>query len=483
MEHNILEIKELTKKFDGVVAVDRLSFAIKQGEIVCITGENGAGKTTLFNLITGFEKPDNGSIIFNNQEITNLQATRRAQKGIARLFQNPRIFNHLTVVENLLAAASNHNGDKITNYLKFRFKKIIKTETHNKQVAIDLLKFMQLENQKNYFAANLSFGEKKLLGMAMLLLNNASVLLLDEIYSGVNKRMIEKINQQIVQLSKQGKTFLIIEHRIKEIQEICNRTIVLEQGHIKQSENSEKTYKISLSNTDKKYSDENKVLKAENIEVAYGTNTILQNINFELSQGEILGIIGQNGTGKSTLLKSIASIVPKKQGNIFYKDNNLNKLRTDKIQKAGIAYGLQEGLVFNHLKVIEHLQLIEKNEKQWETAFEYFPEIRNILKKRAGNLSGGQRQMLSLSMLLLQKTDLWLLDEPTGGLSNENRIITFDFLQKMKQERQKSFIIVEHNYDFIFNLADKIMLIKNNTNTEKYEPDYIKNNLETILYS
>lgn len=233
MKHNMLELKNISKHFDGIAAVNNVSLFVKQGEITCITGENGAGKTTLFNLITGFEMPDNGLIIYNNENVTNIKPSLRAQKGIARLFQTPRIFSHLTVLENILASTNNHPGEKVKNYLTFKFKNIFITEKENRNKAIEFLSFCQLTDKQDDFAANLSFGQKKLLGLAMLLMNNADLLLLDEIYSGLNIKMVLKINSMLTELSEKGKTFVIIEHRLKQIQNICNRIVTMEQGEIK----------------------------------------------------------------------------------------------------------------------------------------------------------------------------------------------------------------------------------------------------------
>jgi ABC-type branched-subunit amino acid transport system ATPase component len=228
----MLRLKNISKHFDGVAAVDDVSLTVVSQEIVCITGGNGAGKTTLFNLITGFERVDKGTIFFKDKDITNVVPNSRAQQGIARLFQTPRIFQHLSVMENILAAAANQPGEKNRNYLTLKFKKILDAEMQNKNKASELLNFCNLSQYQNEFASNLSFGEKKLLGLCMLLMNNAELLLLDEIYSGLNDLMISKINMLLIELASQGKTFIIIEHRVKEIENICNRILTMEQGRI-----------------------------------------------------------------------------------------------------------------------------------------------------------------------------------------------------------------------------------------------------------
>jgi branched-chain amino acid transport system ATP-binding protein len=228
----MLQVTNISKKFNGLTAVNGVSLDVSTSEIVCLTGNNGAGKTTLFNLITGFESVDQGLILFKGAEITKTSARNRSKMGILRLFQTPRIFKHLTVKDNILAAAKNHPGERIENYLTLRFKRINDVESKNRLKANELIEFCGLKRHQGDFASNLSFGQKKLLSLSMLLMNDAELLLLDEIYSGINRVMIQRINNLLVELSLGGKTFIVIEHRVNEIMGIASRVLTMEQGQI-----------------------------------------------------------------------------------------------------------------------------------------------------------------------------------------------------------------------------------------------------------
>lgn len=227
------------------------------------------------------------------------------------------------------------------------------------------------------------------------------------------------------------------------------------------------------------------ILKIENISAGYGTNRILNNINTTIEKGEILGIIGQNGSGKSTLLKCIFSLLKPQCGEIYFNNSLTSNLRPDELQKRGIAYFIQEGLIFPSLTVAEHLKVVYSKNKETELAFSYFPELKKYLQTRAGNLSGGQRQMLSFFMLLIQDATLWLLDEPTAGLSNANVKLILEFLQMIKEQNNKTILIVEHNFDFIFQVIDKAIILKNGTSTQKFsQNDFTKEEfLDKYLYS
>lgn len=210
----------------------------------------------------------------------------------------------------------------------------------------------------------------------------------------------------------------------------------------------------------------NQLLQIENLSSGYNGKAVLQNISFLVNEGEVLAIIGQNGCGKSTLLKTIARIISDNSGCIIIDNVKLNRLHTWDLKKYGISYFVQGGMVFPTMTVSEHFDLALKDKNMTdatnirEECFSYFPALANYLDKRGGNLSGGQRQMLSFAMLLSQQTKCWLLDEPTAGLAPEAVKEAVGFLKKVKQQSNKTMILVEHNYQVAFDLADRVGIIK-----------------------
>lgn len=198
----------------------------------------------------------------------------------------------------------------------------------------------------------------------------------------------------------------------------------------------------------------------------YNGKTVLQNISFSVNKGEVLAVIGQNGCGKSTLLKTIARIITDNEGDISFAGVKLNNKNTWDLKQQGISWFVQGGMVFPTMKVSDHFELALKDKNKTaaasikEECLSYFPALANCMDKRGGNLSGGQRQMLSFAMLLSQQTQYWLLDEPTAGLAPEAVKEAIGFLRKMKQHSNKTMILVEHNYQVAFELADHIVIIK-----------------------
>ncbi len=209
------------------------------------------------------------------------------------------------------------------------------------------------------------------------------------------------------------------------------------------------------------------MIEVSGLEVNYDSLQVLKNVTFSLERGEILGVIGQNGSGKSTLLKAMFSIVKPAKGIIRYEGHDAVTLSPDQIRKLGIAYCLQGGVIFPNLTVWEHLLLADPKIKRINYAYNVFPEIKEMIHQRAGNLSGGQRQVISLAMLLIQDARIWLLDEPSAGLSPANASKTMEFIKQTNLSQSITMLIVEHNHDFVFELSDFIINVNNNTCSEK----------------
>lgn len=231
MSQPILEISSLSKSFDGLKAVEDISFSIEKGTVASIIGPNGAGKTTLFNLINGFIRQDSGNIQYKGSGIDALSPAQRAILGIGRLWQDIRLFRNVTVLENLLVAKKNHPGEKVLNAL-LGLRGATEFENENLIAAEKVLNFILLDHKRNSLAQDLSYGQQKLLALGRLLMNEAELLLLDEPFAGVNPKMINDIQELIKQLVSDGKTVLMIEHNLPKAMEISDIVYVMDEGKI-----------------------------------------------------------------------------------------------------------------------------------------------------------------------------------------------------------------------------------------------------------
>ncbi|MEM2226751.1 MAG: ABC transporter ATP-binding protein [Candidatus Bathyarchaeia archaeon] len=211
---DILEVRGLTKRFEGLVALSNVSLNVKEGEILGLIGPNGAGKTTLFNCITGFHSPDAGSVIFDGEDITNLVPHIIARKGIARTFQVVRAFHSMSVLDSVITGA----------LCKARDVK------EAKRIAMEVLEFTGLMKKKNIPAHSLTIVDRKRLGLASALATKPRLLLLDEVVAGLNPVEIDEIVGLLRRIREAGITLFVVEHVMRLIMSIADRIIVLHHG-------------------------------------------------------------------------------------------------------------------------------------------------------------------------------------------------------------------------------------------------------------
>ena len=226
----MLSIKNLSKHFGSLKALDGVSLEVEGDSIVGLIGPNGSGKTTLFNVVSGFYEKDSGEIYFNGDRIDGLSPNKIARKGLCRTFQVSKAPEKLTVLENMLLAAKNQVGEGPFSAL-FRRQRVNKTEKANLNRAMELLEMLQLLELRNDYAGDLSGGQKKLLSLGRIFMLEPDMILLDEPTAGVNPTLRVQLMEAIKQLQKlEKKAFFIIEHSMKVISSICDKVYVLNFG-------------------------------------------------------------------------------------------------------------------------------------------------------------------------------------------------------------------------------------------------------------
>ena len=238
---SLLNIKNLTKRFGGVLAVNDVSFEVGTGSIMGLIGPNGAGKTTVFNLITGIYRPDQGEITFDGKSIVNLLTHRIISLGIARTFQTIRLFQNLSVLENVLAGChSRMKSGSLQAMLRTPFQR--QEEKVALARAVQALEFVGLRADAEQLAKNLSYGNQRLLEIARALVTEPRLLILDEPAGGMNEQETTDLITLIRKIRDQGKTILLIEHDMSLVMRVCESIVVLDYG-AKISEGTAETVK------------------------------------------------------------------------------------------------------------------------------------------------------------------------------------------------------------------------------------------------
>ena len=224
-----LEGRDLERRFGGIVAVSGLDITIDPGRITGLIGPNGAGKTTAFNLLTGFLQPNKGEVRYGNRSLNGLKPHRIVRQGVARSFQDLKLFTGLTVLENVLVALPRQRGDHLL-YVYFAPWLVRREERENLGRAMAILEFVGLGARAGDLAEDLSYAEEKLLSVARLLATGAEALLFDEPLSGLAPNALAKVLPIFKRLAGSGRTLCIIEHNLDVIRELCNHVVFLDEG-------------------------------------------------------------------------------------------------------------------------------------------------------------------------------------------------------------------------------------------------------------
>jgi branched-chain amino acid transport system ATP-binding protein len=225
----LLEVKEVTLRFGGVVALNRVNFTLYEGEILGLIGPNGAGKTTAFNAMTGIYAPSEGEILFDGQTVTGRKRFEITRMGIARTFQNIRLFPEMTAMENVMVGADAHHKTSIPGAL-FRLPRHFKEERHGRERARELFEFVGLSGSPDESARNLSYGDQRRLEIARAMATDPRLLCLDEPAAGFNPAEKESLLRLIQRIRERGITVLLIEHDMRLVMGVTDRLVVLEFG-------------------------------------------------------------------------------------------------------------------------------------------------------------------------------------------------------------------------------------------------------------
>jgi len=225
----LLEVHGLVKRFLGVTALDQVDLEVESGELVSLIGPNGSGKTTLFNCVTGYLDADGGRVLFRGRDVTGVAPHRVARLGLARTFQHVSVFPRLSALENLLVFLQQHQEEHLLARL-LRTPRLRRLEAQAVERAYTLLELVGLAEKSDAAAGSLSYGQRKLLAFAGALMADPELLLLDEPAAAVNPTMINRLKGHILDLHRQGKTVVLVEHNMDVVMDISQRVIVLDHG-------------------------------------------------------------------------------------------------------------------------------------------------------------------------------------------------------------------------------------------------------------
>ena len=440
----LFEMVEVTKEFPGVKALDQVTLQVKKGSVHALCGENGAGKSTLMKVLAGIYKQDAGKIYIEGKEVEILNPKDAMEKGISMIHQELNLFPQMTVEANLYIGRE--NSGKIG---------VVDKEKNLKEVN-SILKEYEIDIDPQMRIAQLTIAKQQMIEIVRAIAFNAKIIIMDEPTSSLTDVEIKTLFAMIRKLVKQGKSVIYISHKMDEIFEIADKVTVIRDGQTIGTENIEdldkkKIIKMmvgrDLSNVynKKKISFGKERLRVENL----GRGKAFHNVNFEIRSGEIVGLLGLVGAGRSEVAETIFGLHKADEGNIYVSGKAVQITKPWHAINAKIAfvtedrkkYGLslihsvrQNSVIVNMNHYASKLLKIVSVKSEKKATDNMISALRIKAPNqnfKVGNLSGGNQQKVVIAKWLLTEPDILIMDEPTRGIDIGAKKMILDSLLKL----------------------------------------------------
>ena len=445
-----LEVRGLAKNFGGLKAVDGVDFQVLRGSVHALIGPNGSGKTTTLNVVTGLYRATAGAILVDGVDVTALPAHKRTAAGLARTFQNIRLFRSMTALENVVIGAERDgNGLVDSGHDALR---------RRARAALD---FVGLGNRADETIPSFSYGHQRLIEIARALAANPTVLLLDEPAAGLNSSEKKSLHDLLDRIAAQGLTILIIDHDMTLISGVARHLTVLNFG--RRIANGETAEVLRQPDVVAAYLGVlvMALLEVRDLCVSYGEIEALRGVSFAIDEGAVVTLLGSNGAGKSTTLRAISGLVAPRSGSILFDGKPIAGLGPRTIVRLGVAHVPEGRRVFPGLTVRENIMLGASNgnasssaiRREADAMFDLFPDIRRFADTLGWTLSGGQQQMVAVARGLMAKPRLLLLDEPSLGLAPVIVQAVFQIIAEI-HKRGTTVLLVEQNAHMALKVAN-----------------------------
>jgi len=474
VKKTILELKDIVKAFPGVLALNRLKFDLKSGEVHAICGENGAGKSTLMKVVCGVYKPDEGEIYVNGTPQSFSSPLDAYQKGVSIIFQETSLFEEMTVLDNIFLGheiTKRRAGLKIIDYAAMRKK------------AAEVFEKLNTKIDLNACIKTLGMAQKQMVEIAKALTFDANIIIFDEPTASLTQREVDALFEIINRLKQEGRGIVYISHRLEEIFQICDRVTVIRDGQYISTRNVAETNKDELVADMVGRAMTNYYPKAQTdigeeifrVEHYYDEG-FLQDINFYVRKGEIVGFAGLAGCGRTELMQSICGFTGKAAGKVFLQGEEIEIHNYNDAKNRGIVYvsedrgkyglivdmSIEQNISLPQLQNFANSIAVIDNEKEAELAGKYLNEFEIKAPNTeflVANLSGGNQQKVSVSKALALNPTLLILDEPTRGVDVNAKAEIHKIISELTK-KNLSIIMISSELPELLGMCDRIYVMK-----------------------
>lgn len=489
MSDSIIQMKGVTKEFPGVKALKSVDLNIYKGKIMALLGENGAGKSTLMKILTGVYEKTSGEIVLNGEQV-QIKNTREAQNmGIAIIHQELNLISNLSIGENIFLGR-----EPINSFGKIEWGKLY-------VAAKKVMDRLGITESPKTLVRELSIGKQQMVEIAKALSLNAQVIVMDEPTGALTDKETDSLFRVIRELKSEGRSIVYISHRLKEIFQICDDVTILRDGqfiaeHPIDEIDEDKIIELMVG---RKLSEQYPRISCQTgetlLEVKNITNSYVKDISFSISSGEIVGIAGLMGSGRTELARTLYGVYGKDSGEIIIQGKAVNIKSPGQAIQKGISYvsedrkgngvvlglNIKENISLSVLQKLSGLFGIIDKKKEENAALD---SIRGMSIKTSGvkqlvkNLSGGNQQKVSLSKSLMTNPKILILDEPTRGVDVGAKKEIYDIINQFKKAGM-SIIMISSEIPEILGMSDRIMVMHEGRITGCLEHE--KANQESIM--
>ena len=464
-----LELKNISKNFHGVKALQNVDFQLQQNSIHALLGENGAGKSTLVKILCGVYQPDSGIINLNNKQQSIPDPSASLSLGISAIHQESVMFDELSVTENVFI------GNHITKSNGLVDWGLMQDKTNQ------LLKDLEANIEPNEKIKDLSIAQRHIVQISRSLIHDADIVIMDEPTASLSQKEINELYTIIRNLKKQNKSIIFISHKLDEVIEVCDEFTVLRDGELIKSDSIQNTNKDQLitymagREVNQIFPKNNVTIENEIFEVRnLFKKTQFKDINFNLRKKEILGFYGLVGSGRTEIMKSIFGITKLDEGEILFKDQKILIRKPSDAIDQGIVYLSEErqqlgmtGLM--SVKDNINMAVMDRNSNFY--VMNTLKEIKNssamqeklnikvsYWSQLTQSLSGGNQQKTVIAKWLSTKPEVLILDEPTKGIDVRSKSAVHEFMGELVEEGM-SIMMISSELPEILGMCDRVVVM------------------------
>ncbi|MEA3019498.1 MAG: branched-chain amino acid transport system ATP-binding protein livF [Actinomycetota bacterium] len=489
--------------YDKVQVLFGVDMEVERNEIVALLGTNGAGKSTLLKAISGLVDPSAGQIYFDGQDITHADALATSKMGIIQVPGGKAVFPTLTVAEHFKASTWLYQHDDPAE-VQARVDRVLEL-------------FPRVKERWEQMAGNLSGGEQQQLALGMAFVAKPKLLIIDELSLGLAPTIVEQLLDIVRQIHEQGCTILLVEQSVNIALTVANRAYFLEKGEVRFSGPTGELLErgdilrsvflqgaasvhgapaVTVKDTTHERGSRPVVLSVKGLTKRFGGITAVNDVTFDLEEGQILGLIGPNGAGKTTIFDILSGLLAADGGWIHFNGVDITDWRADRRAALGLGRSFQDARIFptltvaeniaiglerhlderDHLAALLNLPTVQQQEEDVAFTVDDLIELMShgaFRDKFVSELSTGSRRIVDLAMAIAHDPSVLLLDEPSSGIAQRETEALGPLLRRIQREAGCALLVIEHDMPLISSISDEIIALDLGAVVTQGTPDVV----------